>query len=367
MTSVDDLPIEQVKPHPRNVRHDHGDLTELVASISGMGILQPITVAPDGEDWIVIAGHRRHAAAIEAGLTSVPCIVRADLDTLAKQLEAMLVENLQRSDLTVMEEADAYQQLELLGVTEVAISKATGRSRGTVRQRLVLANLPTERREQFEKGTLSLDGAVKCGRLREKWADDAHILAAIDEAGTWAFGDGNYGIDRTIERILDSRKPVVEEEPADDDLDVDGARAAWDAKYEQERLERAELLAAREEAAKRMYGWLSGRISSKDDTLARKLITLALEDVITEYDLRDALPIVGIEPCGEDEDEDDANQRITAATKALAATDQVVLLALAITGIDDLSPYNYNDHVEKLQQLGYAPTKADRACLDVAT
>ena len=366
MNTLTSLPIDDVLPHPRNVRREVTDLEEIAASIAVCGILQPLTVAPQDGHYVIIAGHRRLAAARLAGLSEVPCVIREDLaNNLLAQLESQIIENVMRSDLTIMEEADAYQQLELLGATEVSIAKSTGRSRGTVRQRLLLAGLPTPRREQFEKGQLSLDGAVKCARLREKWVDDAEILSAIDSCGSHSFGGDYWGIDRVIERILDGRKPQPEldegDEPDGEALDVTGQRAEWE---ERERA-RNDRYAARKEAAKRMYGWLSGRISSKDDTLARKLITLALEDVITEYDLRDALPIMGIEPCGEDED--DANQRITAATKALAATDQVVLLALAITGIDDLSPYNYNDHVEKLQQLGYAPTKADRACLDVAT
>lgn len=219
MTSLSAIEIERIKPHASNVRRDLGDLSELAASIKGMGLLQPLTVAPSGDDYLVIAGHRRLAAAKEAGLDVVPCIIRTDLSTQKAQIEAMLVENLQRSDLTVMEEADAYAQLELLGVKEAAIAKATGRARGTIRQRLLLASLPAPRREQFEKGSLSLDGAAKCAKLRTQYADDPTILDKIDKAGTWMFSHGQ--IEREIQWILEDRKPKPEPVDEDDDADED--------------------------------------------------------------------------------------------------------------------------------------------------
>lgn len=369
MSYLENVPLDQLEGHPRNVRRDLGDLKELADSIKGIGLLEPLVIAPKGkpgEGFVVIGGHRRLAAAALAGLTGVPCILRPDLNTTASQIEAMLTENLQRTDLTVMEEADAYEQLSLLGVKDAAICKATGRSPKTVKERRLLAALPTPRREQFEKGNLSLEGAVKCGRLREKWADDAEILTRIDQAGTHAFA-GTYGVEWHIDQILTERQRATEPviEPADEEETLEGLarRAEWDAKYEKEREERAKLNAARKTAAERMYGWLSGRIATKDQTVVAGLVTWAITDAIYEYDLEGALELVGIEPLGDDEDDDDGRARIAAAAKQLDYTDQLILLALAISNANSLQPYNYPEHAEAMADLGYRLTKADKAAI----
>lgn len=178
MTTVTDLPVSSLTPHPKNVRRNLGDLTELAASIKGVGLLQPLTVAPDGDQYVVIAGHRRLAAAVKAGLPAVPCIIRADLVKPVDQLNAMLVENLQRSDLTVIEEATAYEQLALLGVKPPAIAKATGRSRATVDSRLRLMTLPEQHRDRVADGQLSLADA----ELLAKIADDPEALAYVGQS-----------------------------------------------------------------------------------------------------------------------------------------------------------------------------------------
>jgi ParB/RepB/Spo0J family partition protein len=375
---VTDIPIDKLVAHPRNVRGDVGDLTELAASIKAMGILQPLTVAPNmdggyepaGPDstimrpstYIVIAGHRRQEAARKAGLATVPCLIRSDLVKQAAQIEAMLVENLQRTDLTVMEEADAYAQLELLGVKDAAIAKATGRAARTVKERRALAGLPTPRREAVEAGKLTVDAGVKIARLRAQWVDDAEILVAIDEASSWAFSDGSYGIDRTIERILDRRKP--QPEPEDDDgFDYDGQRAEREAAHEQARLDREARTAAVTAATERMYDWLSGRLAVQAQTVVDGLLDWALEDILDNYSTDPALPMLGIEPCGEDEDVDDANLRIAAALKALPHQDKVIALALGVSGAATRQPYWFDEHARSMAAIGYPLTDDDKALM----
>ena len=368
MSYMEKVPLDQLEPHPHNVRRDLGDLTELADSIKGMGLLEPLVVAPKGkpgEGFIVIGGHRRLAAAKVAGLDGVPCIMRPDLNTQASQIEAMLTENLQRSDLTVMEEADAYAQLELLGVKEAAIAKTTGRSRATVHQRLLLAGLPTERREQYETNSLSLEGAVKCAKLRQQYADDAEILDAIDDAGNWAFGTGSYGIDRTIERILDSRKPQPEPEEDDEDaLDLAGKRAEREAEWAERDRERNERIAAHKAARERMYDWLSGRIATRDEMVAGRLLDLAIDIVAAQGEAERVLPLLEIDPAGEDEDVDDAILRVTREAKALSPFDKTLLLALVLSEVT--SEYAYlPDHAREMTDLGYALTPEDQALLTV--
>ena len=96
-----------IAPHPDNPRNNIGDVTDLAASIKANGLLSPLSVVPNGERYRVIAGHRRLAACKQAGTGAVPCFV-LDLDPL-QQLEAMVTENCQREQLTVLEEADAIQ------------------------------------------------------------------------------------------------------------------------------------------------------------------------------------------------------------------------------------------------------------------
>lgn len=112
------IPTDKLHPHPDNPRKVLGDIDELAESIKASGILQNLTVVPMNDDWTeftVIIGHRRLAAAKQAGLTELPCAV-VEM-TEKEQLSTMLTENMQRSDLTVYEEAKGCQLLLDLGDT----------------------------------------------------------------------------------------------------------------------------------------------------------------------------------------------------------------------------------------------------------
>ena len=99
MKYIDNLRIELLTPHPDNPRKDLGDLTELAASIKENGVLQNLTVVPHEDGYRVIIGHRRLEAAKLAGLTEVPCVI-VDMSP-KEQVQTMLLENMQRADLTV--------------------------------------------------------------------------------------------------------------------------------------------------------------------------------------------------------------------------------------------------------------------------
>ena len=126
--------------NPANVRSDLGKVSDLAQSIAQVGVLEPIILVPteDGGEAI-LAGHRRTAAAIEAGLDQVPCIVRPDLASGAESVTAMLVENLRRKDLSATETARAYEQLRGFGLTASAIAKRTGSRPKDVKEHLVIA------------------------------------------------------------------------------------------------------------------------------------------------------------------------------------------------------------------------------------
>ena len=131
-----------IDPHPDNPRKNIGDVTDLANSIKANGLLSPLSVVPNGERFRVIAGHRRLAACKQAGTGAVPCFV-LDLDPL-QQLEAMVTENCQREQLTVLEEADAIQGMLDLGATTASVAYRLGRSADYVRDRAKAASIGNE-------------------------------------------------------------------------------------------------------------------------------------------------------------------------------------------------------------------------------
>lgn len=152
-----------IDPHPDNPRKQIGDVTDLAASIKANGLLSPLSVVPNGERYRVIAGHRRLAACKQAGTGAVPCFV-LDLDPL-QQLEAMVTENCQREQLTVLEEADAIQGMLDLGATTASVAHRLGRSADYVRDRAKAASIKTEvRASRDDFGQISIGQLVAIAR-----------------------------------------------------------------------------------------------------------------------------------------------------------------------------------------------------------
>lgn len=144
-----------IDPHPDNPRKNIGDVTDLADSIRANGLLAPLSVVPNGSRYRVIAGHRRLAACKQAGTGAVPCFV-LQLDPL-QQLEAMITENCQREQLTVLEEADAIQGMLDLGATTANVAHRLGRSADYVRDRAKAASIDNEvraTRDDFSQLTI---------------------------------------------------------------------------------------------------------------------------------------------------------------------------------------------------------------------
>lgn len=151
------IPTDKLHPHPDNPRKVIGDVSELAESIKANGILQNLTVVPNNDNWddfTVIIGHRRLAAAKQAGLTELPCAV-VEM-TEKEQLSTMLTENMQRSDLTVYEEAKGCQLLLDLGDTVAEVAEKTGFSESKIRRRVKLCELDEEafKESQIRQPTL---------------------------------------------------------------------------------------------------------------------------------------------------------------------------------------------------------------------
>lgn len=156
------LPVRSIVPNPFQPRKEFaaGELDELAASIESCGLLQPVVVrkAASGRTYELVAGERRLRAVKQLGWTEVPAsVLEVDDDTL---LVLALVENLQREELSPLEEAQGYESLrDSFGFTQDKIAKAVGKSRSTVANMLRLLALPPSVRRFLEEGALSMGHA----------------------------------------------------------------------------------------------------------------------------------------------------------------------------------------------------------------
>jgi ParB family chromosome partitioning protein len=152
------LPVASLRPNrfqPRT-RFAEESIEELTESIRTQGVVQPLVVTPEPDgSYSIVAGERRWRAARRAGLGDVPVVVREGLDDRAR-LELALVENLQRSDLNPLEEAEAYHALQdRFGLSQEEIAVRVGKGRPTITNSLRLLKLPEEVREMLRDGRLT--------------------------------------------------------------------------------------------------------------------------------------------------------------------------------------------------------------------
>jgi len=137
------VPIDRIDPNPHQPRQVMGDLSELIASISEKGILEPLVVRQRGDRFQIVAGERRYQASVQAGLRELPVVVRDVDDT--EVIELALIENLQRKDLTPFEEAEAlYGLADRCGYTHEDLARRLGKSRTSVTESLTLQAMPEE-------------------------------------------------------------------------------------------------------------------------------------------------------------------------------------------------------------------------------
>lgn len=150
------LPINEIKPNkgqPRKTFRPE-ELAELTDSIKQNGILQPLLVRKKGSGYEIVAGERRYQAAKAAGLSEVPVVIREISDDEVFKLA--LIENLQRSDLSPLEEAQGYRQLiKEKGLTQEELAKILSKSRSAITNTLRLLDLPEEVQRLVEEGKLT--------------------------------------------------------------------------------------------------------------------------------------------------------------------------------------------------------------------
>lgn len=154
------IAIEEIAPDKTQPRRKFDDdrIEELAASIRAKGVIQPILVRRDGNQYRIIAGERRWRASQRAGLKFVPALVKEVTERQA--FEIALIENIQREDLNAVEEAQAYRRLiDEYGLTQEACADRVGKDRSSIANSLRLLKLPDEIKDALEEGTLNMGHA----------------------------------------------------------------------------------------------------------------------------------------------------------------------------------------------------------------
>jgi ParB family chromosome partitioning protein len=155
IVGLQEIPVAAIRPNPQQPREhfDEESMAALAESIREVGVLQPVLVRAGGDGFELIAGERRWRAAQQAGLATVPIVLREVADD--RLLELALVENIQRQELSPLEEAQAFHRLqEELRLTQEEVARKVGRDRTTVTNTLRLLRLPREVRELLNTGGL---------------------------------------------------------------------------------------------------------------------------------------------------------------------------------------------------------------------
>ena len=205
------LPIDQIVPNPwqPRVRFDEGKIAEMAESIRHHGVIEPLLVRARNSRFELIAGERRLRAARSAGLDSVPVVVREMSDR--EVLEVTLIENLQREELSALEEAAAYTRLiEEFGATQEEVARRMGKSRPAVANTIRLLQLPPAVLEEMRAGRVS--------------AGHARALLALDSsAERVAFAREVIRLGLSVRQLEDrirARKQPKEKRPLERDLHV---------------------------------------------------------------------------------------------------------------------------------------------------
>lgn len=140
------LPLDKIDPNPHQARSELGNIQELMDSIKMKGVLEPILVRSKGQRFEIIAGERRFIASKNIGMEEIPCI---EMDVEEQEaMEIALIENLQRKDLELFEEADGLQSLiDLYGYNHQQVSEKIGKARSTITEILSISRVPPKVRE----------------------------------------------------------------------------------------------------------------------------------------------------------------------------------------------------------------------------
>jgi ParB family chromosome partitioning protein len=201
-----EVEIEAVLPNPLQPRlkFNPESIEELAQSIKESGVIQPIVVVPEGDNYKIIVGERRWRAAQKAGLRKIPALVRSI--PKEKQLEVSLVENLQRENLNPLEVALVFQRLmEELGFTQEEVADRVGKDRSSVANYLRLLHLPQPVQEYVSEDKLSMGHARALAALED--ADAQVALAHVIVRKNLSVRDVERIVSRAKKKTAPIRKP----------------------------------------------------------------------------------------------------------------------------------------------------------------
>ena len=176
------IPLDRIDPNPQQARSELGNIEELMSSIKAKGVLEPILVRPRNDRYEIIAGERRYVASKRVGLKEIPAIEMQVKDNEA--LELALIENLQRKDLAVFEEADGLRALvDIYGYNHNQLSERIGKARSTITEIVNVAQIPKRLRKLCAEHEITSRGMlIEIAKL-DKEEDMEKLITQIVQRG----------------------------------------------------------------------------------------------------------------------------------------------------------------------------------------
>lgn len=185
MNEIKQIPIDKLRTgtHDTRLEIDDEGINDLAASIYRIGIIVPLLVCPDGDNYCIISGHRRFAAALRVGLSDLPCCVREDSGPVATEIS--IAENLFRADLTPLEQATAIKDIidqKIMDIQQIAA--AMHRSLHWVSAQLDILNWPADILEVIHNGMLSVSAASNLAFVEDKTYREFLLRNAVEQGAT---------------------------------------------------------------------------------------------------------------------------------------------------------------------------------------
>lgn len=176
------ISLTRIDPNPHQARNELGDIDELMASIRSKGVLEPILVRPVGERYEIVAGERRFRASRNLGMSEIPCI-EMNVDE-SEAMEISLIENLQRKDLDVFEEADGLRALiDIYSYTHEQISDKIGKARSTITEIINICKIPPRLRLLCKESKISNRSLlIEISKLKDA-REMERVITEIKERG----------------------------------------------------------------------------------------------------------------------------------------------------------------------------------------
>ena len=176
------IPLGKIDPNPQQARSELGNIEELMSSIKAKGVLEPILVRPKNDRYEIIAGERRYVASKRVGLKEIPAIEMIVKDNEA--MELALIENLQRKDLDVFEEADGLNALvEIYGYNHAQLAEKIGKARSTITEIVNVARIPKKLRNLCQEAEISSRSTLIEIAKQESPADMERLINEITHRG----------------------------------------------------------------------------------------------------------------------------------------------------------------------------------------